>query len=187
MGVDIHGWVEVKSWSSDEWEGVLRIDGFVYRDSSYDGTMFSDGHPYFQPIASHRGFPKDVSEEVRRTDPEQDWGNFGFTWAFWREIAVIDWQAVWTPPPSVFKYVRDSSGALRLDPYPIKDPPPLDFAQEGDVEFGDTRYRIVRHRPVRRDELLHPGWQIVFNAMQYIVNEDRRSSEDVRVVVWFNG
>lgn len=186
MGIDIHGWVEVKSWGDDKWEGVLRIEGFVDRSHPAGSSIFRDVG-MFEPVAAYRGFPNDVSEEVKRRNPEGDWGNFGFTWAYWHEIAAIDWEVVHITPPKVFKYNRHSSGDLWLDPYELKDPPPLDFTQEGDVDFEDTRYRVVHYRPVRRDELLHPGWHIIFDAMKFIISQDFRGDEDARLVVWFNG
>lgn len=188
MGVDIHGWVEVKRL--EEWVGVIRIDTFVGKNIHGFGTMFLDeGIDFFQPIAKGRGLPSNLSEEAKLSHPEEDWGH---TWAFWHEIAAIDWDVVYTPEaPTVYRYVRNASGDMKWDGYgyrhPIEDLPLVDHTRESEIEIGDTRYRIVPDPPIQRRETLHPGWQIVFDAMKFIASQSWYSDEDVRVVVWFNG
>ena len=184
MGVDILGWVEVKR--SDEWIGALRIDALVYRHKYGFGSMFLDDE-MFQPIAKGRGLPDDVSEELKLSHPEEDWGH---TWASWDEIAAIDWEAVYTPPsPRIYTRKRTAKGDVRLDSisylHEMKDPPPLDFTHEGDTQIGDIVYSVVHEPSVQRKETLHAGWQVVFEVMRFIT--DDRGNENVRLVVWFNG
>jgi hypothetical protein len=184
MGVDIHGWVEVKSWD-DKWIGVLRIDEFVYRQL---GSIFLDDG-IFQPILKGRGLPNDISEEAKLGNPEEDWGH---TWAYWYEIMTIDWKAVYTPPsPRVMKYIRKATSDFLLDwhgyLHEMKGPPPLDFTKEGDTEIGDTMYRVIHEPSVQRKETLSTGWQFVFDAMRFIANQHPNNNDKVRLVVWFNG
>lgn len=186
MGVDIYGWVEKKSRSSDEWIGVLRIDAFVYRHKHGFGSMFLD-EGLFQPIAKGRGLPKDMSEEVKRSNPDECWGH---TWASWYEILTIDWEAIYRPAsPRVLRYFRDASGNLLLDWHgylqEMKDPPPLDFTQDSETDIGNIHYRVVHEPSIRRDETLATGWQLVFNAMRFIASQHDRDNDKVRLVVWF--
>jgi hypothetical protein len=188
MGVDIHGWVEMKAWYPDEWIGVMRIDAVIGRHKDGFGSMFLN-EGLFEPISVGRGLPEDISEEVKRSHPEDNWG---YTWSFWREIAAIDWDAFYTPKsPSIYKYTRRASGDMLLEwckyLHELNDPPLLDFTKDGEVEIGDTRYRIVHDPPIQRREVLHAGWPLVFNTMQFIADQRRRGDENVRLVVWFNG
>ncbi|MBA3868417.1 MAG: hypothetical protein H0X30_04635 [Anaerolineae bacterium] len=184
MGVDIHGWVEMKAWD-DKWEGVLRIDEFVYHQL---GSIFVD-NGIFQPILKGRGLPNDVSKEVKGSNPEEDWGH---TWAYWYEIMNIDWEEVYTPPsPRIIKYVRHTPAGFLLDwhgyLHEMKDPPALDYTKEGDTEIGDTMYRIIHEPSVRRNETLSTGWQLVFDTMRFLATQQPNNNDKLRLVVWFNG
>jgi len=95
MGVDIHGWVEMKVL--DEWDGVLRLEAFVGRHRHGFGSMFLDGG-LFPPIAKGRGLPNDISEEAKLSYPEEDWGH---SWIYWNEIDEIDWEEVSLSDPSI--------------------------------------------------------------------------------------
>jgi hypothetical protein len=183
MGTDIVGWVEMKP--VEDWIGALRIDAFVGRHIHGFGSMFLE-EGLFPPIAKGRGLPQDISEDGRRSYPEENWGH---TWALWREIAAIDWDEVYQPQsPHIYKYVRHASGDRLLNWHgyfhEMTDPPPLDVTQQGEIEMGDVLYRVVHDPAIRRHETLHAGWPIVFNAMRFIAKD--WGDENVRVVVWFN-
>jgi len=188
MGTQIFGWVEMKAWYPDEWIGVLRIDAIIGQHIHGFGSMFlEEGIDFFQPIAAGRGLPDDISEEVKRSHPEDHWG---YTWAFWREIAAINWDEYFVPKsPSIYKYTRNAEGLMLLNwrkyLHEIRDPPSLDFTKDDEVEMGDTRYRIVHDPPLQRREVLHAGWPLVFNTMQFIAEDKLRGNENVRIVVWF--
>jgi len=62
MGVDIHGWVEMKY--VDEWRGVLDIRALVHRYIHGFGSMFLDEGD-FELIAKDRGLPDDISEQAK--------------------------------------------------------------------------------------------------------------------------
>jgi hypothetical protein len=184
MGTDIYGWVEMKR--SDEWVGVLPIEAFVRRYIHGFGSMFLYEND-FQPIAQGRGLPDDMSEEAKRSSPEEYWGQ---TWAYWREIAAINWDEEFiAPSPSVYLYKRNANGDMLLKwhgyLHEMKDPPPLDFSQEGETDIGDTRYRIVHDLPFRRSETLHPGWQVIFKVMASLADRYWTGNEAIRIVVWF--
>ena len=185
MGLDIIGWVEQKRL--DEWEGILKIDAFVGRWIHGFGSMFLDD-PFFEPIAKGRGLPNDLSPQAKLDYPEEDWGH---TWAYWHEIAAINWDEEFKPDsPSVYKYVRDESGPRLLRWYgylsQMPDPPAIDFTQDGETVIDDVLYRVVHDPPITRRETLHPGWEIVFKSMDYIANGSREKNEQLRIVVWFN-
>ena len=184
MGTDIYGWVEMKR--SDEWVGVLPIEAFVRRYIHGFGSMFLYEND-FQPIAQGRGLPVNVSEEAKRSSPEEYWGH---TWAYWREIAAIDWDAIYTPEePTVYRYVRDASGDMKWDGYGYRheksDFPPVDLTKDTEFEIGDTRYRVVHDPPFPRSETLHPGWQVIFKVMASLADQYWTGKEAVRIVVWF--
>lgn len=185
MGVDIHGWVEMKSWADDEWIGVLRIDTFVYRQL---GSIFLDDG-VFQPILKGRGLPNNISKEVKGSNPEEDWGH---TWAYWYEIMTIDWEAVYTPPsPRIMRYVRKAPADFLLDwqgyLHEIKDLPPLDFTKDSETDIGNIRYRVIHEPSVQREEKFSTGWQFVFDTMRFLASQYPNNNDKIRLVVWFNG
>jgi hypothetical protein len=102
MGVDCYGWVEVNdpelhrptepdfpNW----WSAVVCIDDIV--DRSYDvyGFFFSVYRHPENPVASHRGLPTQVSEQVQETADDPSWGMTAVTWVLWSEILASNWQA----------------------------------------------------------------------------------------------
>jgi hypothetical protein len=164
---DIHGWVEVALSPTDAWAAVISIDVLVERNQSLWSWLFqSDGA--FPSVAPGRGLPSDVSariaQEVEILEAVGDERQMhSFTWAYWREIEAIDWDA----PP--LEGARASANVL-IGPTP------------GPAE---VKPQIVRREfKTRRDTLEHaPGWRLLFDLMRRL--GEQYGGERVRLVVWF--
>ena len=164
---DIHGWVEVALSPPDVWAAVISIDVLVERNQSLWGWLFqSDG--VFPSVAPGRGLPADVAARIAQevdilqavADERQ---MHSFTWAYWREIEALDWDA-----------------------------PPLAGARAtATVLIGQTpgseavKPQIVRREfKARRDTLEYaPGWRLLFDLMRRL--GEQYGGERVRLVVWF--
>ena len=164
---DIHGWVEVALNSPDVWAAVISIDVLVERNQSLWGWLFqSDG--VFASVAPGRGLPADVSGRIaQEVDILQALADerqmHSFTWASWREIEAIDWDA----PP--LQGARATANVL------IGQTP----------EPQEVQPQIVRRElKTRRDTLEYaPGWRLLFDLMRRVA--EQYGSDRVRLVVWF--
>jgi hypothetical protein len=163
---DIHGWVEV-ALGSDVWAAVISIDVLVERNQSLWGWLFQqDGA--FPPVAPGRGLPSDVSARIAQevdilqavADERQ---MHSFTWAYWREIEAVDWDA----PP--LAGARTTANVL------IGQTPGPEAVQP----------QIVRREfKTRRDTLEYaPGWRLLFDLMRRM--GEQYGGERVRLIVWF--
>jgi hypothetical protein len=97
MGIDIHGWVEVRQPGRDYWLGAIKVHAIAW-GQNHDawGCLFLGGPPaYFVPLAPpDRGMPPDAcfevregAEELRTEYPELHLHPY---WVSWAEIAAMD-------------------------------------------------------------------------------------------------
>ena len=164
---DIHGWVEVALSPPDAWAAVISIDVLVERNQSLWSWLFQQ-EGAFPPVAPGRGLPADVSARIaQEVDILQAVADerqlHSFTWAYWREIEAIDWDA----PP--LEGARATATVL-IGPTP---------------GLEEVKPQIVRREfKARRDTLEHaPGWRLLFDLMRRLAG--RYGGDRVRLVVWF--
>jgi hypothetical protein len=99
MGIDIHGWVEVrpdyynpiaKSYSSRQWDAAIKVDYLLRRNSALYHEMFNvRGKADYPSSLAQRGIPDGASEGVEvdylavADDPD---GSVAPTWITWAEL-----------------------------------------------------------------------------------------------------
>jgi hypothetical protein len=102
MGVDCSGWVEVNDprrhgvgppYFPKLWSAVIRIDDIVDRNYDLYGYFFSVYKHPDNAIASRRGLPAQLSEQVEAETEDPTSLLTAVTWILWSEILVSDWQA----------------------------------------------------------------------------------------------
>jgi hypothetical protein len=156
MGVDIHGWVEIRPPKWEWWTAAIRIDDIVQRNYAMFASLFgirnyrdfgdapnldpehasAREHGRFRAIAPGRGEPPRASEHYSR---ERNVGDVvGETWVLWSELAVIDW------------------------------------AEEGE--------NLIEHE--RRGDHLNGGWDALFKLMEILAGQF--GAENVRLAVSFD-
>ena len=94
MGRDLQGWIEVKDWYKDKWDGVVKI-GFPLRQGGRNYAM--EDHFFFgkDAIVGCRGLPEILSPEVEAE--REDIANSFFScksWLNWSEMILIDWTII---------------------------------------------------------------------------------------------
>lgn len=206
MGIDIHGWVEVRA-PADElrpdglvgtWQALSALWVFVGRNRDVHDMLFGlNGGHLFEPAAPARGLPPDASPYVRQQYEQRvayPLGFFGWSWLTWAEIAGLDWQERarewqlhWYRRGADVRWVHDGDivpeeyqGAGWL--YGLQVDLQLGrIRQETDAwGVGDWVCRI--EYPTRR-MLIDPGWSDLLEYMAMLARD--WGSEGVRIVVWF--
>jgi hypothetical protein len=179
MGVNIHGWVELRPYAAS-WHGAVRLDAFA--PSNYD--MFSclfGVRPFasFIPIASSRGLPTDISEAA--SSDYLEWEEvFGESWIMWSDIQKIDWsEEVLDTRPRCYELTKGE----------------LAFRSKATANDGDNLTEgatwtesgfVYRVENISRRQVLDGSrdWRLLFHLMETIASE--YGSENVRLVVWFD-
>ena len=197
MGVDIHGWVEVRDRSTERWHGIVFIDHLVSRTYDAFGCLFgvrNDAH--FRPLAQGRGLPADVSDEARQLAYTQ---MLVPTWIGWSAIKAMDREESAKHPDARLRpFFRQPDGSLvagngkalvpRLTNYPSAYPGPLvddpnlpifEPAQEWEIDSV-----IWRTETLRRKDAFDAPWRALFRMMETMA--DAVGEHDVRLVVWFD-
>ncbi|WIG59189.1 MAG: hypothetical protein OJF49_001936 [Ktedonobacterales bacterium] len=107
MGVDCHGWVEVRDPTTPAteglrfpgwWSGVIRMKDIVERNYQVFGYFFDVRNPFETALAGRRGIPWHMSQEALADviDPND---LPAVSWVLWSEILASDWQSKLTLPP----------------------------------------------------------------------------------------
>ncbi|MDQ2799891.1 MAG: hypothetical protein M3Y13_09630 [Armatimonadota bacterium] len=186
MGIDIHGWVEVRRHYKGaipphdvQWHGVIAIYQIMQRNYDMFSCLFGI-QPYaqFNPVAAGRGLPCDISEEA--SDDYLTWEEAcGETWISWPEIQVIDWdeEALDRRP---HEYSLDDSGQLL---YTGKSAPlASDIVVEGNTwQIGENVFKAER---IARRKALSHDWRLLFRLMETLAAE--YGNDAVRLAVWFD-
>lgn len=160
MGVDIHGWVEVRRIYRDRWQwnmpadwiAVVAIGGLLARNYDMFGCMFGVQNPSkFVPIAPNRGFPDDpslvVQDDIARLQRLIATREIhSASWITWSEIKQVDWST----PAQV----------------------------SGPIGLSSTDHVAKRREAIERD------WLLLFDVMRRLARE--YGDENVRLVVWFD-
>src|SRR5215831_10673519 len=110
MGIDCYGWVEVNdptdanrpARNPDWWSGTIRIDDVAQRSYRVFGYFFGVRYPFDTPVAPFRGFPPNMSEEVRQAVQSQfdTSDDLGASWILWSEIVASNWRVELEVPQS---------------------------------------------------------------------------------------
>jgi hypothetical protein len=188
MGVDIHGWVEIRTMAS-QWDGVLKIDSLAERVYDMFGCLFGVmNFAHFCPIAADRGFPPDLSEEATRELVEWDdeWGSEPLwpTWIAWHEIQGIDWEEGSLAVDSrVHRYRKAADGCLIYDGKGCSwsDGPEAALKEGQTYETEEYIYKVER---IRRQSALSPGWKLIFDLIARLA--EAPGVQSLRLVVWFD-
>ncbi len=157
MGMDIHGWVEVRRHPSAVWTAVIVLGALVGRNGSLTAWLFRDAGT-FPPIAAERGVPPDASpdvmDELGRLQHLIASGEIhSFTWATWGEIEAIDW-----------------------------DVEPLTEVRPSVAVYPEMTQTFLR---TRQDTLLGSrGWALLFDLARRLAKD--YGDDHVRFVVWFD-
>jgi hypothetical protein len=160
MGVDIHGWVEVRLDPAEDqarqplanWVAVLLVGSLLDRNADMFASLFGLSNvSRFRPLAPDRGFPSDPSlvlaENIEQLGPWLARGEVGHpSWLTWAEINEIDW----------------TETAQTNEPVGLSS---------------------VAHVAARRDALSEP-WELLFDLMRRLSQD--YGGDNVRLVVWFS-
>lgn len=192
MGADIHGYVECKGTfgvlddDDAQWHAAIDL-GLLYGGRDYDafGCLFGvRNYAGFRPLAAGRGLPPDATEQVR--DAVRSWGAdaHAMTWIGWAELARVDWdESAEAVDQRVHGYkVPPEGGRPVLTSKSFQD---LRGRAEGDEwEQDGELFRVAR---MTRREAVPPGgeWAPVWATMRALA--EVHGSEQVRLVVWFDG
>ncbi len=209
MGVDIHGFVEVRPWvtwpdvpSEVMWEAAARLDCLnITRDYDAFGCLFGVmNFAGFQPVAAERGLPGDASELVREEHAalyqEAKWSS----WVTWQEIQSVDWDEpadlvdarlheYHRTPEGQWRFVQKaawSRAAFEAQGLDVPPPgtPPLIWPRGSAWTSGDVQFRA--EVLTRRDAVPAGGaWQPVWDVMTVLGR--LHGDDNCRLVVWFDG
>ena len=115
MGMDIHGFIEVRNSYIDSsepdddvpllrWHPAIGLD-HVYDGRSYAafGCLFGVRGRSFEPLAANRGFPRDASRAATRAFEREREDSHSPSWITWAELEATDWdctESIGGPPGS---------------------------------------------------------------------------------------
>jgi len=186
VGIDIHGWVEVRRHYMGAippydvcWHGVVTIYQIIQRNYDMFSWLFGiEPYAQFIPIVPKRGLPGDISEEA--SDDYLTWEEAcGETWISWPEFQAINWdeEALDRRP---HEYSLDASGQLL---YTGKSAPRTsDIVAEGNTwQIGENVYKVER---IARRKALSRDWRLLFCLMETLATE--YGNDAVRLAVWFD-
>lgn len=163
LGCDILGWIEVRLVT--HWYGTIWISPLVGRNYQAFDCLFGVRGSMFRPVAARRGFPADVSPEVKWAASGLDYDEaLAFTNVEIQEGLPLGWHSpTWITLPEV-KAIDPRERAL-------EPPPPRSLRHQG-----------VGELPTRRD-VLDRSWQRLFHQMDFLAEDF--GEQGVRLVVWF--
>ncbi len=83
------GWIEIRE-ADNYWHSVMRITALIPQAPDVTAVLFDvDNLKAVKPIASNRGMPHDISDEVAFDyDKDKEWAHFD-TWIRPSEIAQV--------------------------------------------------------------------------------------------------
>lgn len=183
MGVDIHGFIEVRpQYSMEHWDAVISIGFIAERYYQLFGYLFGvrESGDKFLPVAAGRGMPPHVAEETDLVF--QSFGGEAPTWIGWREFR----EAI-TASKSIHAYERRKDGQLVAVEKQV--------SSEKSNYFTPSEQEQLRQRlDVKKDGYLYryeddgpfplgPGWQLIVELGDRLAKY--YGEERVRLVVWF--
>lgn len=181
MGVEIHGWIEVRDATLDEfleeinWIGVVDVGYFLPRDTNAFGCLFGVRNPSrFIPIAADRGIPADVSETVKSAIGPQDL-SYNHSWITWQELTEINWDES-VLNAFVRRYIKDENGEWKSDGGFIPHPP-IEYIEGKRWKNGDTLNVIER---ISRADAVKGTFDLTFDLMKRLAQD--YGDEFVRMV-----
>jgi len=209
VGIDIHGFIEVRPWASwpdlpseIPWKAAARLDCLnITRDYDAFGCLFGVmNFAGFQPIAADRGLPEDAGELVRQERQALYQPAQWTTWISWEEIRSIDWrEPAERVDARLHEYHRTPDGqwqcvgkaawsremrqAQGLEVPPPGTPPGT--WPEGSIwTSGDMQWRaerLTRGHAVPADSAWQPVWDVM-GVLGRLHGE-----RNCRLIVWFDG
>jgi hypothetical protein len=83
------GWIEIRE-ADNYWHSVMRITALIPQAPDVTAVLFDvDNLKAVKPIASNRGMPHDISDEVAFDyDKDKEWAHFD-TWVRPSEVAKV--------------------------------------------------------------------------------------------------
>ncbi len=210
MGIDIRGYVEIRSPITGVWSSVVEIRPIVDRNYDAFGCLFGvKNYARFDPIAAQRGLPDDLSEGVRAIAEHYRPLTGCFldpTWVSWAELKAVNWdeRAAGTDL-RIHAFERDERGEwVFRDKSEWRRPPraealplpergshlsavleevavPRGLPEGQEWEADGILYRSVR---LRRSDAVGDDWRLVFGFMEALAGHF--SADGVRLVAWFD-
>lgn len=212
MGLDIYGSIECRwrypyGWRARSgprpWQAAIDLN-LLDINRNYDewDCLFGMGHAGFEPLSERRGLPNDVSTTVREMYDRHQYPCCE-TWISLTEIDAADWDDVAECiDDHLHKYRRNADGGLTFED---RVPWPDSIAEATGVNGVDLRYAtydvslrwlgeeftvddaVLRVEPFRRRDVVSSdsAWQRVWQVMRTLASTEYRTSDDVRLIVWF--
>jgi hypothetical protein len=201
MGIDISGWIEVRTVPSSPdpaWDAI--VDSGMLLDRSYDlfGCLFGvANYAHFRPIAPLRGIPDTAADRVM--GEVQAWSSGGLwpTWITLPEIHAMDLDEpalyadsrLWHEPLTATEPVRNGTKSFGASAVMA----PIGMVEE--VGLGvlpvwapdlvwEERGMRLRTGILTRREVLTPDWWRLVRIMDVL--GEQFGPEHVRLVVWFD-
>jgi hypothetical protein len=175
MGIDIHGWVEIKP--KTQWQGVIKIDSILGRNYLMFGCLF-DEKCYFESVASSRA-PTNTSDEVSY---DNAFHHAGLEQCLtYSEIKKINWSEL-SIEMMEHVYVRDGFDKLHLiEGYELSN---VDYTRLQKDSYFEKGCLIFKLEKIQRKDCLTHDWLRLFEFMRILADEF--GEENVRLVVWFD-
>ncbi|MFJ9576416.1 hypothetical protein ACIRQF_08550 [Streptomyces sp. NPDC101191] len=205
MGTDISGYIECErdyrvdfAAAGSFWHPAMDLDHlYDTRDPRAFGCLFGVGDRSFEPLASERGLPSDVSQRVAWLVEEL--GGRWPSWISWAEVERVDWDE--TAPavdPHIHEYRRrtpegdwcfHASGGYNSRFEQVSGLnghealyPGNHWPEGTEWADGDRLFRV--ERLTRRQAVPEVQWSPVWTVMRTLAA--RHGAEHVRLVVWFS-
>jgi hypothetical protein len=213
VGIDITGWVEIKTPWSESWLPIIgHVGVLVGRNYDAFGCLFGvNNYAHFAPIAAERGLPDNLSEQLKQENEKlvRVFGPFGQgafflpSWVLWSELKAVDWDEEAEAADSrLHRYHRNEQGELVYETKSAWSRPFAEHTTAGEAEVRASVVEslvaprtytegqeweidgvIYRAEKMRRRDALSEGWQMLFQLMETLAGT--YGDDRVRLVVWF--
>jgi len=198
VGCDIHGLVEV-NWYGDmdhidgekeSWKCAIDNIG-MWVGRSYDtfGLLFGvRNHANFEPVASRRGVPDELSTKGRdRVEDDRDWCH-SFTYITLEELNEIDWEETAEEEDGRIRiYDEDDEIQMKAAGVGSLSDEEEEKIREGEEmvkELDNGQVRKYRLEKMKKKDALSGAWEKLIDLME--VFGETYGKENVRLVVWFD-
>lgn len=189
MGCDIHSYVEVMK--NQRWILHTPEPGYTWRDYGMFGILAGVRMRGFNPMAKHRGLPKNVSKEVKELADE--YGGDGHTHSYLTLKEILDYDYDQTIP------LHGVLSAKKYDQWDKKSTPYLDYANSEYVLMPEA-YKLLKQNNALdknvdyyikttwnspyRSFVNGDWWAFVERLKGYA--EEFGGNENVRYIFWFD-